>query len=419
MLRRFILLFALGLSGSCALAAPLGTGFTYQGELQVSGAPANGQFDFEFALFDALNGGAELGTTIDVQNIVVVDGIFSVELDFGATPFAGDQLWIDIAVRNGTSTGGYTGLLPRQKLTATPYALHAEMVAANAISGAEIANNTVAAADIATNAVGQSEINSAQVQQRVTGTCASGSFATGVNQNGSLNCVAGANNYTDADAVAAILANDGTGSGLDADLLDGQNASQLTEASRIGTLINSVPLTINQPGRYYFASNLTYFGDGAAITINADDVIIDMNGFTLMGPFTVNTTDGIFVTSAVRDHLTVTDGTIRRFGGEGIQSSNSFSRGNRVERVRIVDVGGTGISFAGSGSIIADCLIENADQGIVVGAGLIRSTSVINSGGAGIRSIRPSVFTDIVIIDAGGTPITNQGNGITERTVIN
>ena len=37
------------------------TEFTYQGQLQSSSAPASGNFDFEFLLFDALTGGAQLG----------------------------------------------------------------------------------------------------------------------------------------------------------------------------------------------------------------------------------------------------------------------------------------------------------------------------------------------------------------------
>ncbi|MEM9531685.1 MAG: hypothetical protein AAGA23_12260, partial [Pseudomonadota bacterium] len=99
-------------------AAPLETTFTYQGELTVSGQPANGQFDLRFELYDADTGGAQAGSTIIVEDVVVSGGIFTTELDFGAGPFAGDQLWIEASVRNGSETGGFTELLPRQKLTA-------------------------------------------------------------------------------------------------------------------------------------------------------------------------------------------------------------------------------------------------------------------------------------------------------------
>ena len=40
---------------SLSQAAPLGTGFTYQGELKQLGANANGPFDFQFDCKDAID----------------------------------------------------------------------------------------------------------------------------------------------------------------------------------------------------------------------------------------------------------------------------------------------------------------------------------------------------------------------------
>ncbi|HQF88306.1 MAG TPA: hypothetical protein PLN26_13845, partial [Acidobacteriota bacterium] len=49
-----------------AAGADLGTAFTYQGRLETSGSLANGTYDFQFTLYDADNGGANLGTvTVD------------------------------------------------------------------------------------------------------------------------------------------------------------------------------------------------------------------------------------------------------------------------------------------------------------------------------------------------------------------
>ena len=42
------------------IATPLGTGFTYQGELQQLGVPANGKFEFEFNLFHVAVDGVAL-----------------------------------------------------------------------------------------------------------------------------------------------------------------------------------------------------------------------------------------------------------------------------------------------------------------------------------------------------------------------
>ena len=57
---RFVLLLILK---ACPVPDALGqtTVFTYQGRLSDGGQPANGTFDLEFKLFDALNAGTQQG----------------------------------------------------------------------------------------------------------------------------------------------------------------------------------------------------------------------------------------------------------------------------------------------------------------------------------------------------------------------
>lgn len=101
----------------------VGTGFTYQGELQQSGSPANGQFDFRFRLFNAASGGSQVGNTVTKNDVQVTNGRFTVVLDFGSGAFDGNARWLEIAVRPGSSTGAYTVLSPRQRINPVPYAL--------------------------------------------------------------------------------------------------------------------------------------------------------------------------------------------------------------------------------------------------------------------------------------------------------
>lgn len=105
--------------------APLGTSFTYQGQLKDGAAPADGAYDFIFRLYDASSGGLQVGSSVTLADRIVTGGLFTVQLDFGASPFGGDARWLDIQVRPGASTGAYTLLTPRQPLSATPYALYA------------------------------------------------------------------------------------------------------------------------------------------------------------------------------------------------------------------------------------------------------------------------------------------------------
>jgi hypothetical protein len=100
----------------------VGNAFTYQGQLLVSGNPAAGLYDLEFKLFDAPGGGVQFGIVNSLDNVAVVDGRFTVSLDFGTNAFGSGARWLDISVRPGAG-GLYTLLSPRQRLNAAPYAL--------------------------------------------------------------------------------------------------------------------------------------------------------------------------------------------------------------------------------------------------------------------------------------------------------
>ena len=122
------LLLLLG-HGAAIRAAPVGTGFTYQGRLTDANQPADGLYDFRFKLFDGLTDGNQVGITVDVNNVDVIDGYFTVGLDFGGDPniFNGQARWLEIGVRPGelNDPNEYLILNPRQEVKPTPYALYA------------------------------------------------------------------------------------------------------------------------------------------------------------------------------------------------------------------------------------------------------------------------------------------------------
>lgn len=100
-----------------------GTAFTYQGQLKDNSISANGLYDFEFRLFDAASGGAQIGSLLTVNDQNVVNGYFTVALDFGANAFNGEARFLEIRVRPGASAGVYTPLNPRQTISPAPMAL--------------------------------------------------------------------------------------------------------------------------------------------------------------------------------------------------------------------------------------------------------------------------------------------------------
>ncbi|MBS0197308.1 MAG: collagen-like protein [Planctomycetes bacterium] len=115
-------------AGASVSLAQVGTAFTYQGELAQFGSAADGVYDMEFKLFAVDSGGVAIGS-VCVENVAVSAGRFTVSLDFGAA-FAGQSRYLQILVRPDVGTdcndpSGFEALAPRQKLTATPYALYA------------------------------------------------------------------------------------------------------------------------------------------------------------------------------------------------------------------------------------------------------------------------------------------------------
>jgi hypothetical protein len=122
----------LAIVAPAAAQTPLGTVFTYQGQLKDAGNPANGLHDLRFGLYDAAVGGVQVGDTLCADNVSVTDGLFTVGLDFGAQ-FAGDERYLEVEVRTDTgldcaNRAGFVILVPRQALTAAPNALNADRI---------------------------------------------------------------------------------------------------------------------------------------------------------------------------------------------------------------------------------------------------------------------------------------------------
>jgi hypothetical protein len=109
-------------------AVPLSSAFTYQGRLKQGGSPAEGPVDLRFWLYDGSAGGAVLlGGPINQVAVPVTDGLFTVELNFGAGMFLADERWLQIEVTapSNAGNGPFTTLSPRQLIRPAPVAMFA------------------------------------------------------------------------------------------------------------------------------------------------------------------------------------------------------------------------------------------------------------------------------------------------------
>ncbi len=126
--RRSMIAALCGLAVQCAAfdaraladGTPTSSAITYQGQLRQAGQPFTGVVGtLRFELFDGAGPGAtSIGSAIEFTDVTVVDGLVTVDLDFGLLAFGGDDRWIEITI-DGTT------LSPRQRLAAAPYALFA------------------------------------------------------------------------------------------------------------------------------------------------------------------------------------------------------------------------------------------------------------------------------------------------------
>jgi hypothetical protein len=210
--------------------APIGTEFTYQGELKVAGEPATGLFDFEVCLFTSGDPADTTPLFCNLLNDRPLDpaGRFTLDMNFGPQ-FDGGARFLEIRIRPGDDGGAYTPLQPRQAIRPTPEALRAAATPWSGITGKPpgfadnldnvgitqlsagpgLTTNTAApgagnpitdngilsirdggidADMIAPGAIGSAQIDTSQVQTRISGSCGDGEFFRGINADGSLDC---------------------------------------------------------------------------------------------------------------------------------------------------------------------------------------------------------------------------------------
>jgi hypothetical protein len=230
---------ALLLTSALALAAvalparaqtPVGTAFTYQGVLSENGVPLNGTdvADIEANLYDAASGGNQIGGAAIVYNVDFNQGQFTIQLDFGTSPFAGEARWLELMVRKPPGSGQWVPLSPRQPLTAIPYGLYT-LAAGNA--------------DLLDSQHGSYYQNAGNLN---AGTLADGRLSSNVTLLNSAQTFTGAKSFSTAPNFSAggtpfTVGATGLVTNLNADLLDSQQGTFYQNAGNLnaGTLADA------------------------------------------------------------------------------------------------------------------------------------------------------------------------------------
>ena len=149
----------------------------------------------------------------------------------------------------------------------------------------------------------------------------------------------------------------------------------------VGTKITSVPYTISTPGFYYLAKDLTLTTSGSAITVEANDVTIDLMGFTLN--YTGSTMPvGVYMNG--RNNVEVRNGTVTNFEN-GISEGSDDGMNHRVINIRAHNNKNPGIALKGSGHLVKGCnSSHNGGMGILVVGGTVANCVANSNGMSGI-----------------------------------
>jgi hypothetical protein len=280
------------IAASAMVQADVPSQINFQGRLTDSwGNPvADGDYSMNFAIYDVPIGGTVMWG--ESQTVSLVDGIYQVAL--GLNPFPANLfdgiLYLEVEINGET-------LRPRQRLRSTPFAIKAAK--ADAVVDGAITTSMIADAAVTTTKIVDGSLTAADLQ--------------------------------DGSALAEILDDDGSGSGLDADHLDGLDSSAvaLSGHNHWGESWSGTGA-----GLTLYSSN----SEGLRVTGNHDGVVvssagtpsnfsssIDSNGFEVAGA----EGHGLFVGQADTDGV-----HIHSVGNPTSNIFSNYNNGFEVEGAR-------------------------------------------------------------------------------------
>lgn len=141
---------------------------------------------------------------------------------------------------------------------------------------------------------------------------------------------------------------------------------------------------ISASGSYYLTSNIAGVVAKNGLKLNASNVTLDLNGFTISG--VTGSLDGIRVAGSGRYGMTIRNGSINGFGGDGVDFGNSFSY--LAQHLHCASNGGNGIVGGYNGRIVGCAARSNQSDGILAGdPSVIDSCAAVFNVGNGIRAV--------------------------------
>ncbi len=184
---------------------------------------------------------------------------------------------------------------------------------------------------------------------------------------------------------------------------------------------------ITQPGSYYLIGNITGVVGKHGVEIAASGVTLDLNGFDLVGVPAMGAFDGVNVTVGSLTNITVINGSVRDWGGDGVDLRTGNATNCRIDGVLASGNAGNGIrtgpscmisncsaSTSGSNgfSTGSGCAVSNCLATSNTGFGIITSNGCTVSNCSATSNTATGIVTDIGCTITNCSAYLNTGRGI-------
>jgi hypothetical protein len=368
-----------------------GTAFTYQGQLNSGGSPANGIYNLTFSLFNTNSSGAAIAVPVTNNAVVVTNGLFTVLIDFGPGVFTGQTNWLQIGVEtNGVNT--FTTLAPRQQLTPAPYAVFANT--ASNLSG------TLPVSQVG-GVVPLAQLPAAVMTNGETGITLGGTF------NGNATTATTANNFS------GSLSGDvtGTQSATVVSTVGGQTAANVAggaSAANAATSANTANTIVKRDATGSFsATNLTL---NSGLNLPSVATIYSGGNSLLHDDLSGNFFAGVKAGSSN------TSGSANTANGYSALGGNTLGNNNTAEGNSALYSNTNGNFNTASGYA---ALFYNTNGSYNIGLGFEAGMNVIGSSNIDIGNFGVATDTNIIRIGSGQTStfiagvINGNGGGLT------
>ncbi len=168
------------------------------------------------------------------------------------------------------------------------------------------------------------------------------------------------------------------------------------------------PVGISEPGSYRLTSDLVVTAGIDGVVIGADNVTLDLGGFSIFGSGEVGLNDGVFVGSA--DNVEIRNGTVRGFLRHGVFSL--VGTRVRVIGLRVVGNNFMGMNLEGTALVDGCVALDNGLFGIRARQGSLVINSVARGNAdVGLALSTSTGYRSNVLTDNNGGNANPQVSG--------